>query len=320
MVANQDDRQAAPVAGTRALRLLADPLDARILIAPGGEPKNLRQLRAALGAPSPTTLRTHIRALEELGLLSRRRADRFPGETGVTLLEPGKRLLEVAWWVQEWLDACPSASVTLGSPTSHAVLSGLADGWSSLMLRALAATPLSLVQLDRLLAPFDYPTLTRRMDALRVAGLVRACSSRGRGIPYAPTAWLSRVVVPVIAAARWELVAGPASNAIVRVADVETALLLGATRIRAAANASGHCRFVVRIGEARMAGAVLSFDRGRVVGVDTNLRRFAGATVSGSVTTWMDAVLKGEGEGLALYGNLTLARSVVAGVISHTRR
>ncbi len=42
------------------------------------------------------------------------------------------------------------------------------------MLRALAAGSLSLTELDRLIGALSYPSLERRLVAMRLAGLVGA--------------------------------------------------------------------------------------------------------------------------------------------------
>jgi len=316
-------RHQAHRAGALALAVLADSLDARILIALDTGSTGIGDLRTAVGVPPPTTLRGHLRALEKLGLLARRRAEVFPGRTEVGLLESGRGLLRVAERVAGWLAARPGASVALGTPTSHAVLVALADGWSSLLVRALAAAPLSLVQLDRLIGSLDYPTLSRRVDALKVTGLVRACGSTDRATPYAPTDWLARAVGPLISAACWELESGVKAAPIGAV-EVEAALLLGGPRIRAAASVSGSCRLVVRMGDRGAAGGVVRVDRGRVVSVTIDLRQFASAAISAGTATWMSALLDGDGRGLAVSGNqrlaLPLAESMTAALEGPRRR
>ena len=52
------------------------------------------------------------------------------------------------------------------------------------MMRALAARPLSLTELDSLISDLSYPALERRLSSMRIAGLVEAQpSQRGRRPP-----------------------------------------------------------------------------------------------------------------------------------------
>lgn len=307
MVARRSPRRA----GGRAIALLADGLDMRVLSGLVDGPIALSPLRRAVGAPPPTTLRNHLRRLEDAGLLARCRADDFPRQTKIGLLEPGRRLLSVADRLTGWLALRPNGSVLLGTPTSHAVLTALVDGWSSSVIRALADAPLSLVQLDRRIPGLDYPTVVRRIDALKVAGLVQARRPIERVIPYAPTDWLGRAILPLVEAARWEREASLSPPVPVRAADVEAALLLAAPRIRVAAEISGNCRLVVAFGDRAAAGVVLRIDRGRVVTMRTDLSHFATASISGGVAAWTSAVLDSEPDGLIVRGNHRLARPVL---------
>ena len=84
------------------------------------------------------------------------------------------------------------------------MIKALVGGWSSAIVRALASKPFTLTELSRLIKGLNYPTLERRLAAMRFARQIEAAPNEDRGRPYAVTAWLRRGVAPVAMAARWE--------------------------------------------------------------------------------------------------------------------
>ncbi|HEY3491357.1 MAG TPA: hypothetical protein VGK43_00295, partial [Solirubrobacterales bacterium] len=58
--------------------MLAAPLNVEILKALESEPRNLLDLRQAVGSPPQSTMRVYTRTLAEIGVLERRRRNEFP--------------------------------------------------------------------------------------------------------------------------------------------------------------------------------------------------------------------------------------------------
>ena len=95
----------------------------------------------------------------------------------------GRELLEVAERLELWLAQAPDGPISLESGAAKGAVKALVDGWGSTMMRALAARPLSLTELDGIIADLSYPALERRLSSMRMAGLVEAAAEQGLGHP-----------------------------------------------------------------------------------------------------------------------------------------
>ncbi|HET6997155.1 MAG TPA: winged helix-turn-helix transcriptional regulator, partial [Solirubrobacterales bacterium] len=248
-----------PRAGTFALSLLADPLDVCVLRALRPGPKALADLRRAVGSPPQTTMRGHLRTLTKVGALAKRRQNEFPGNLDYELTDAGHSLLTVAGVLEAWLADSPDGALALGSAAAKSAVRALMQGWSTTLVRALVARPLTLTELDRIIN-LSYPSLERRLVAMRLAGQITTTSGRGRGTPYPVTAWLRHAIAPLGAAARWERANdAPGASPIGRL-DVEAAFLLAMPLIRLAPGLRGACRLTVEIpgrSESRQAGVLV---------------------------------------------------------------
>ena len=299
-------------AGALALHRLSDPVDARILVALRDRALGLQELRRSVGAPPPTTLRKHLAQLEADQLLSRRRIDVFPGVGEVRLADAGHGLLSVADSLSAWLGRCPDGPSGLGTSTARAAINALGAGWSSLMIRALASAPLSLTQLDRLIAGLNYPSLERRLDSLRVIGLVHRCAERGRATPYAPTDWLREAAVPLLHGVRWERSFPVGDVSRLRPRDIEAVLLLSAPLVHLATRDTGSCRISVVTDDGHRVDTLWVVDQGRVVSGTTCQSGPASVTVTGSVEAWLRGVLDGQTSDLVIEGRPALATAVAS--------
>ncbi|HXS47363.1 MAG TPA: winged helix-turn-helix transcriptional regulator, partial [Solirubrobacterales bacterium] len=137
--------------GAQTLALLASPLNILILRALSEGPKRQTELRRVAGAPAQTTLRAHLQGLSEIDAIVKSRRNRFPGVLEFELTEAGRDLLSVTTALGRWLRCAPEGPLELGSDAAKAAVKALADGWSTTMLRALAAGPLSLTELDHII-------------------------------------------------------------------------------------------------------------------------------------------------------------------------
>jgi DNA-binding HxlR family transcriptional regulator len=309
-------------AGAYALSLLSTPLNVHVLMALEPAPTPLVELRRAVGSPPQTTMRAQLRSLTEIGVLERRRQPEFPGSVACELGRPGRDLLAVGRSLQDWLAQAPDGGLPLGSAAAKSTIKALVEGWSSTIIRALAARPLSLTELTRLISGLNYPSLERRLGAMRLAGQIEACpGQKSRGTPYRASEWLRRAVAPLAAGASWErrhAVDGGAAP-IGRI-DVEAAFLLAVPLLSLPPDVSGSCKLAVEVrsseGKPHLAGVLVAVREGRVVSCVTRLRGEASAWAAGSASAWLDAVIAGEADRLEVGGDCELGLSLVDGLHS----
>jgi DNA-binding HxlR family transcriptional regulator len=303
--------------GAQTLCLLSAHRNVLVLQALAEGPKRQGELRRATGLPAQTTLRAQLKVLEEIGAVAKRRRNAFPGTLDYELEKPGRELLFVVAALERWLAAAPEGPFPLESGAAKAAIKALAEGWSSSMLRALAAKPLALTELDRVITDLNYPSLERRLGAMRVAGLVQALPGNGRGTPYAVTEWLRRGIAPLAAAIRWEREHAGDSTAPLTRTDVEAGFMLTLPLLRLPREASGQCRLAVELpngGKRRLAGVIVELEAGRVSACVSRLEGNPAAWASGAPAAWLDAVIEADADRLELGGDCRLARGLLDGL------
>jgi DNA-binding HxlR family transcriptional regulator len=302
-------------AGAYGLSLLSVPLNVQVITALVDKPRPLMELRRLIGSPPPSTTRRHLQTLTELGVLERHRSPGFPGSVDFELGEAGVGLLDVVRILDWWLDQAPDGPLQSSSPAAGNAVKALVDGWSAGIIRALAAKPLSLTQLDRLVSTINYPSLERRLTAMRLSGQICACRPSGRSTPYAATSWLRRATGPLAAAAYWERRFLPAETTPISRRDIEAALLLTVPYLVLHEDLSGTVRLVVEsanpTGDQDPVGATLQFERGKVRSCVARLEGTAATWVVGSVGSWVAATVKGGGDCLEIGGDTELGRALV---------
>jgi DNA-binding HxlR family transcriptional regulator len=305
-------------AGAHGLSLLAAPLNVQVIEALAEEPLSLFDLRLAVGSPPQTTMRGHLRALTDTGILERHRQNDFPGSIDYELTRSGRELIAVGQTLQGWLAEAPNGPFQLGTPAAKSAIKALVDGWSSALVRALAAKPLSLTELSSVITGLSYPSLERRLAALRLSGQVARCTGRGGRTPYAVTEWLRRALAPLTASARWERQHVAAETPSMKRIDVEAMFLLGLPLVQLPGGQSGTCRLAVELqsvnGDHRLAGVLVRLEQGKVVSCATLLEGEAGAWVSGSAPGWLRAVVDRDCGDLEVGGECDLALTLIAGI------
>jgi DNA-binding HxlR family transcriptional regulator len=256
--------------------------------------------------------------LTETGIVIRRRQNEFPGSLDFELTPVGLELWGVARVLAGWLQAAPEGELSLGSNAAKSAVRALVEGWGTSMIRALAARPLSLTELNGLINSLTYPSLERRLGAMRLAGQIkRTPERRGRGTPYTVTDWLRRSIAPLGAAVRWERLHAADTTAPVRRLDAEAAFLLVVPLLRLSPAVSGTCRLVVEVGaanEERLAGVLVEVEEGRVSSCVAHVQGHADAWASGSVARWLNAVIEEDTGHLEMGGDCRLARALLAGL------
>jgi DNA-binding HxlR family transcriptional regulator len=297
------DSQAPPArvrAGGTVLSLIASPLSVPILRAHLDDPLRLPDLRERIGGAAQTTLRGQVGNLRGIGALERHVRGGMPYTVENELAEV----------VETWLARAPQGPLALGSEPAKGAIRALVGGWSSAMLRALAARPLSLTELSSVIGDHSYPALERRLSAMRAARQVepREGGERG-GKPYGVTEWTRQAVAPIVAAGRCECehlaeVTEPLSRI-----DVEAAFLLSVPLVDLDITRSGLCLLAVdtssvRDEEAtsRLAGVHVEIEGGAVISCRSRWEGEPRTWALGSVEPWLDAILEGHLERLRIGG------------------
>jgi DNA-binding HxlR family transcriptional regulator len=294
------------------------PLNVHVITSLEEQPMPLMELRRAVGSPPQTTMRKHLSALTKIGVLGRRREPTFPGSVDYELAPGGRDLLGVTRILQAWLADSPDGPLQPGSIAAKSAIRALTDGWSSTVVRALAARPLSLTELDRLISTINYPSLERRLSAMRLAGQIAPCSNGNRGRPYVATRWLRGAIAPLAAAASWEREYDTAGAAPLGKIDVESALLLAIPLLKLHSDLRGSARLAVEFrsseGGISFAGVSVQIEDGQIVSCVSQLQGPADVWASGSVGSWLGAILGGDHRDLEIGGDSELMISMVEGL------
>lgn len=313
-------------AGAQALSVLAAPLHVHTLKALEDGSKGLLDLHRAVGSPPQSTMRVYTRTLEEMGVLERQRQNEFPATASYSLTTAGESLLKVAGLLQEWLLAAPDGPILLGSMAAKSAVKGLVGGWSSNIVRAVAARPLSLTELNVLIPKVSYPTLERKLSTLRSARLVEPQPGNSRGTPCGPTTWLRQAIIPLTSAAAWERKFAPETTPPIGRLDVEAAFLLSIPLIELDPGHNGRCRLTVEVrgGSApTLAGVVVGVEGGKVVSCTSRLEGDAEASATGTTLAWMRQMNGGPAGQLEMNGDLSLSMALtnalrsLPGVLAH---
>ncbi len=310
-------------AGGTVLSLLAGPLSVPILRAHADGPLRLPDLRERIGGAAQTTLRGQVGNLRGIGALERHVRGGMPYTVENSLTDVGRGVLEVATVVEAWLARAPQGSISLGSEPAKGAIRALIGGWGSTMLRALAARPLSLTELDSVIADLSYPSLERRLSAMRAARQVEVLKGgEGGAKPYSVTDWTRQAIGPLVAAGRCEcLHLSEVTEPLTRI-DIEAAFLLAVPLIDLEVTRNGSCLLAVDTGsqrdgksKRRIAGVHVEVEKGHIVSCVSRLEQDPRTWVLGTVNPWVDAILEGRLDGLRLGGeDPGLARAVIAGL------
>jgi DNA-binding HxlR family transcriptional regulator len=294
--------------------MLAAPLTVFVLRALADAPMSLVELRGEIGSPPQSTMRGHLAALAEIGVVKKRRQNTFPGTLSYELTAAGHELLSVAETVEAWLTTAPEGSLSFGTVAAKSAIRALVEGWTTSILRALAARPLSPTELDKLLTGIGYHAIERRLEAMRLIGLVETMPGNGRGTPHVITEWTRRAVGPLIAAARWESLHLRGQVKSITNRDAETALLLIVPLVRLPAEQTGSCLLAVEIrngDNGGLAGVMAGVKEGMIVSCVPRLAERPDAWATGSSTAWFAAMIESDISRLELGGQAPLACGIV---------
>jgi DNA-binding HxlR family transcriptional regulator len=316
-VSSADATPPKPRAGATALSLFAVPLNGLILRALADGPMRLADLRREVGGPAQTTLRGNLANLIEIGALAKRGRDGKPSILENELTPLGRDLLLVSDALELWLSRAPSGPVGFESAAGKAAIKALVGGWTSTIVRALAARPLTLTELDRLIDGFTYPALERRLGAMRLADQIELFPNGDRKRrPYTVTPWLREAIGPLAIACRCERRHMAAETASIARIDVEAGFLLSAPLLSLSETSSGVCQVAVESrgngsGVGRPSGARLGFEDGRPVSCIARIEAQPENWASGTADNWLNAIIGRDAELLGYGGDAELGREIV---------
>ena len=304
-------------AGTQALSLLAVPFNAAVVRALADGPLPLVDLRRRTGSPPETTMRAYLRTLAGIEVVEKARAREFASTVTYNLTASGHDLLVVVDQLSAWLAAAPDGPIELGTTEAKSAIKALTEGWSTSIVRALAARPLSLTELDRLILGMTYPSLERRLSAMRLLRMVEPVPGAGRSTPYTATDWLRRAIAPLATAARWEQAHRQAEAPPITNRDIEASFLLTLPLLHLPDGVSGTCRLAVEVessGRHGLVGVIARAEDGAIVASTTDLKGTPDAWVLGPAAAWFSAVIERDARKLKLGGKGRLGSSLVEGL------
>ena len=304
-------------AGATGLSLLSLPLNVHVLTALEDGELALADLSQAVGHPPATTMRGYLKALTDLGVVERHQTAGFPGPVAYALSRAGSELLTVTFALQRWLDDAPSGVAQLGTPAAKSSIKALVEGWNAAIVRILATRPLALTELARLVSRISYPTLERRVAAMKRMGMLEASSDNGgsRGTPYQATRWLREAAAPLTTALGWERRWAREQTKPIGRLDIEALFLLAAPLIDLPNDVGGICRLGVEMrsdSKLEYAGAMLQVDGGRLLSFGARLEGQPDGWATGTTTAWFGSAGRQENADLEFGGDALLARSLAS--------
>lgn len=235
-----------------------------------------------------------------------------------TLLRPsqaGQGLLFVSSVLERWLSACPEGPVELG-PEAAPALSALLNGWSSTVIHALTARPLTITETTEEIGVLDYDTVDERIEEMVDSGLLVALEEPGEEEErFAASEWLRTAIAPLAAGARQELRHPLEDTAPIAALDVQAAFLLTLPLLQLPEELSGSCSLAVDLEEevqGSPAGVTVRVERGRVVSCEVGLSEEVDAWAAAPAATWLDTVIEAQTRGIRSGGERRLPSTLLA--------
>lgn len=305
-------------AGGTALTLVSSSPNLEVLRMLAEGPQSLRDLMRRLGFPPRSTMRQYLRTLAELDAVKRLPRSEFPASVDYELTAAGRRLIRVSEALQAWLDRSPSGPMELGGMAAKSAVKSLVEGWGGNLVRILAVRPLALTELNSLIPRISYPSLERRLTAMRQVDLLEVHRGEGRTSPYEATEWLRRAAVPVVAAIAWERRYASEQTPDLGRLDVEAAFLLTLPLVKLEEPVSGRCRLGVELHEGPRpiyAGVLVSLDRGEVAGCTPGLDSEAEAWAFGQPLDWLRQLSDASASELEFGGEAEVAKKLTEGLV-----
>lgn len=232
-----------------------------------------------------------------------------------TTLRPsqaGHDLLFVGSVLERWLGDCPEGSLELG-PEAAPALSALLGGWSSTVIHALAAKPLTVAEVTASIEILDHELVEERIEEMLDAGLLDVLDGSGEE-RFAVTAWLRAAIAPLGAAARQELRHPLEDTAPISALDVQAAFLLTLPLLELPAELSGACSLAVDLEDGIQGsptGVSVEVEDGRVVSCRAHLEEDVDAWAAATAADWLDTVIELDTKGVRSSGGPRLTGTLL---------
>lgn len=319
-------------AGSRALALFANPLNARVLRAHVEGPKRLSDVQDAIGWSAESTVRAAISNLCEVGALDRQRVGDSARAVATNLSEVGNELLFVAEELETWLARNPAGPIPPDSESAKRAVKALAGGWNSTLVHEIAIHPVTLTELNNAIPEFSYPVLERRISWMRMTGQIEPLRTGGRGTPYVVSDWLRHAIAPIAASGRCERRHMDPLAVPIPDAEVQTGFLLATPLAPLPDHAHGTCLLAAQTGglagppgqsagngtvdDLHLAGVTVSVEQGQITSCLTDIETTKPPSWAvGSLDAWFDALIDGNITDLRIGGaDPQLALDLVAGL------
>jgi hypothetical protein len=303
-------------AGALTLLYLASPMERSVLLALLAEAATGVEVMDDLEVPDPEDS-VGLDIIADPYLVEPADPDADPDapigwDTTLRASPAGQELLVVGTFLERWLDSCPEGSLKLG-PEAGPALSALLTGWSSTVMHALAAKPLTVAEATEVVGTLSYDVVEERIEGMEGAGQLEALPDGGE-IRYAPTDWLREGIAPLGAAARMEHRFPLGDTAPIAALDVEAAFLLTLPLLQLPAELSGSCSLAVELSEGVLpspAGVTAQVSEGRVVSIEARLDEKADVRASASAPDWLDTLIEPGVKRVRTGGERRLARRLI---------
>jgi DNA-binding HxlR family transcriptional regulator len=262
-------------------------------------------------------MRLYLQTLVEMDAIERQGRSEFPTSVDYEITEGGKALLEVSDTLRAWLQRSPAGPTELGSIAARSAIKALVEGWGSNIVRALATRPLSLTELNSLIPRISYPSLERRLTAMRQVNLLEVRSTPGRTTPYYVTNWLRQAIAPVTSAVGWERRFAEDRTPEPRRLDVEAGFLLVIPLLDLDKHVTGTCRLAVEVHDGTspvFAGVSVSIEGGKVTACIPNVESDATAWAVGDPLAWLRRINGSSPGELEVGGRPPLAEAIVEAI------
>lgn len=226
----------------------------------------------------------------------------------------GREMLFVAFVAERWLQSAPHGPLDFDSGEAERVVRLLVEGWSSTLVHALAAGPLTLAELDRAVEGVGRRGLQRQLESMRDAGQVEVRSMGPAETAYAPTTWLRTGTAPLAAAARLERRTPKEAMVPIAPLDVEAAFQLTLPLLELPAELSGTCRLGVNVEDVEnssLTGVTVRIEAGRVVSCSVGFSGEADAWAAASASDWLDTLIEPDAKRIRTGGDKWLSAALL---------
>lgn len=304
-------------AGALTLFYLASPMERGILLAMLAEAATGADVMDEADVPDPDDP-VPLEIIADPYLVEPADPDADPDapigwDTTLRPSQAGKDLLFVGSVLERWLADCPDGPLDLG-PGAATPLSALLGGWSSTVIHALAARPMTIAQITEAIGILECDVVEERIDEMLDAGLVELLEEDGEDDRFAATEWLRTAIAPLAAAARQEVRHPLEDTAPIAALDVQAAFLFTLPLLELPEEVSGTCSLAVDLEDGvagSPTGVTVRIEKGRLVSCEVRLEEDVDAWAAASAPAWLNTVIELDTKAVRSGGDAGLAHRLL---------